>query len=90
MEREVATNQEIYDTFFNRQREASSAEGLEQANARISDPAIASNVPIKPKKQLIVALAALASLLLSILMAILYDQMDDTVKSSNDIEAKLQ
>jgi len=89
LEREVATNQDIYDTFFNRMSEARSADGLETANARISDFAVAPVNPVKPKKQLIIALAALASLVLSMLMAFLYEQMDDTIKSTNDIEGKL-
>ena len=89
LEREVSTNQEIYDTFFNRISEANSADGLVTANAIISDYAVASAVPVKPKKQLIIALAGLASLVLSMLMAFLYEQMDDTVKSTNDVESKL-
>ena len=45
--------------------------------------------PFKPKKQLIIALAALGSLILSMLMAFLYEQMDDTVKGTSDIEKTL-
>ena len=89
LEREVAINREIYDTFFSRITEAKSADGLENANARISDRAIPALAPVKPKKQLIIALAALASLVLSMLMALLYEQMDDTIKSTGDIENKL-
>ena len=89
LEREVETKREIYNQFFNRLTEARSAEGLETANARISDYARPPTGPVKPKKQLIIALAALASLVLSMLMAFLYETMDDTVKSTNDIEGKL-
>jgi len=89
LEREVATNQEIYDTFFYSISEANSADGLVTANALISDFAVASVVPVKPKKQLIIALAGLASLVLSMLMAFLYEQMDDTIKSTEDVETKL-
>lgn len=89
MEREAATNRDIYDTFFSRMSEARSADGLETANARISDYAVPANYPIKPKKQLIIALAALASLVLSMLMAFLYEQMDDTVKGVDDVERKV-
>jgi len=89
LEREVATNQELYDTFFSRMTEAKSADGLETANARITDFAVPPVNPVKPKKQLIIALAALASLVLSLLMAFLYEQMDDTIKSTNDVEEKL-
>jgi len=89
LEREVATNQNIYETFFNRMTEARSADGLDNANARVADYASAPVSPVKPKKELIIALAALASLVLSMLMAFLYEQMDDTVKSTGDVERKL-
>ncbi len=90
LEREVATNRDLYNTFFSRMSEAKSADGLESANARVSDPAITPRNPVKPQKQLIVALAALASLLFSMLMAFLYEQMDDTIKSTSDVEDKLK
>ena len=89
LQREVETKQGVYDQYFSRMTEANSADGLETANARISDFARVPVSPVKPKKQLIVALAALASLVLSMLMAFLYETMDDTIKSTNDIEGKL-
>ena len=89
LEREVLINREIYNTFFSRITEAKSADGLDNANARISDPAVPAVDPIKPKKQLIIFLAALASFVLSMLMAFLYEQMDDTIKSTHDVEEKL-
>ena len=87
--REVDTNRSIYDTFFSRITEAKSADGLEAANARISDYALPPVSPFKPKKQLIIALAALGSLILSMLMAFLYEQMDETIKGTGDIEGRL-
>lgn len=89
LEREAATNRGIYDTFFSRITEAKSADGLESANARISDYALAPLRAFKPKKQLIIALAALGALVLSMLMAFLYEQMDETVKGTSDVEGKL-
>lgn len=89
LEREVNTNRSIYDTFFSRITEAKSADGLEAANARISDYALPPRSAFKPKKQLIIVLAALGSLILSMLMAFLYEQLDETVKSTNDIEGRL-
>ena len=87
--REVATNRDIYNEFFSSISEAKSADGIISANATISDRAVTAQQPVKPKKQLIIALAALASLLLSLLMAFLYEQLDDTVKGTHDIEGKL-
>jgi len=89
LKREVDTKQSVYDTFFSRMTEARSADGLETANARISDFARPPSFPVKPKKQLIIALAALASLVLATLMAFLYESTDDTIKSTRDVEEKL-
>ena len=60
LEREVATKRDLYNTFYSRITEAKSADGLETANARVSDYAVTPSFPVKPKKQLIIALAALA------------------------------
>ena len=89
LEREVQTNRDIYETFFTRMTEARSTDGLDNANARISDPAVAPVSPVRPNKKLIVMLAALAALAISMLMAFLYEQMDDTIKGTHDIEGKL-
>lgn len=89
LQREVETKRRVYDQYFSRMTEAASADGLETANARISDFARVPTGPFKPKKQLIIALAGLASLVLSVLMAILYETMDDTVKGTRDVEVKL-
>jgi len=89
LEREVQTNRNIYDTYFNQIAQSKSVDGLSTVNARIAEYAFSPVTPFKPKKELIIALAALSSLILSMLMAFLYEQMDDTVKSTNDIEEKL-
>jgi len=89
LKREVDTKQNVYDQFFSRMTEAKSADGLETANARISDYARVPGGPFKPKKQLIIALAALAALVMATLMAFLYETTDDTIKSTRDVEGKL-
>ncbi len=89
LEREVQTNRDIYDTYFNQIAQSKSVDGLSTVNARVSEPAFSPVAPFKPKKQLIIALAALSSLILSMLMAFLYEQMDDTVRSTSDIEDKV-
>ena len=89
LEREVQTNRDIHDTYFNQIAQSKSVDGLGSVNARVSEPASSPVSPFKPKKQLIIALAALSSLILSMLMAFLYEQMDDTVRSTSDIEDKV-
>jgi len=89
LEREVATNRGLYETYFNQLAEAESSEGIDATNARVADYALPSNTPVRPKKQLIIALAALAALGLSMLMAFLFESMDETIKSTEDVEKKL-
>ncbi len=89
LEREVEANRKLYDTFFNRIRETDEADGLEAANARVSDRAIEPRGAFKPKKSLIIALAAIAGLIGSILLAFLRENMDDTVKGADEVESRL-
>lgn len=89
LERDVEANRKLYETFFNRIRETDETSGLEAANARISDLAVPASSPAKPKKALIVALAFLAGLIGSVLIAFLREQMDDTIKGTDEIEARI-
>ncbi|MCB1756314.1 MAG: polysaccharide biosynthesis tyrosine autokinase [Gammaproteobacteria bacterium] len=89
LEREVEANRKLYDTFFNRIRETDTTDGLEAANARVSDRAVPATFPSKPKKSLVVALAMIAGLIGSVLIAFLREQMDDTIKGTDEIESRL-
>lgn len=89
LERDVEANRKLYETFFNRIRETDETGGLESANARISDLAVPAAFPAKPKKALILALAFLAGLIGSVLIAFLREQMDDTIKGTDEIEARI-
>ncbi len=89
LESQVVTNQSIYDAFYSQINQVKSATGLESSNAEISDLAIAPTDPVKPKKLLILAIAAFASLLLAMFMALMYEQINNTIKSSSDVQTKL-
>jgi len=54
--------------------------------ARFTDRAVMSLEPIKPKKKLIVVLAFVASLGLGIVLVLVFDSMNDTIKSTADVE----
>lgn len=86
---ELDTRRSVYDQYFNRRAEYASTDGLEAANARISDRARLSASPVKPKKALIIAAALFGSLLLGVLAAFLREALDDTVKGTDDVESKL-
>ncbi|WP_027856292.1 GumC family protein [Marinobacterium jannaschii] len=89
LQQEVDVNRQLYDTFFTRLNETAATGDLESANARISDPAVAPLGPAKPKKKLIIALSFVVSTLFGVMMAFLLEALNNTVRSSGDIETKL-
>ena len=89
LEQEAETNRKLYDTFFTRLNETAATGDLEAANARISDPAVAPRIPAKPRKGLIIALAFVVSVMFGVMCAFLLDALNNTVRGTADIEAKL-
>ena len=59
-------------------------------NIRIIDDAIRPNVPIRPRKMLNLAIGIAAGILLGVIFAFILEFLDQTVKNSDDLEAKLK
>ena len=88
LESVVATNRDIYNTFFNRLVESNSVQGLEQQNAEIAESAFPATDPHTPNKKLIVLLLAVGTLVLSSLAAVLFRIFDDSITSTRDVNAR--
>ena len=88
-QREVRTNRQLYEAFFNRVSETSATGDLQTASARVVDPAIKPVDPVKPNKKLIVLLALVVSGLFGVALAFLLDILDSTIKNLDDVERKL-
>ncbi len=89
LQRQVASDRQLYDTFMDSLKEASQTVDLQTSNARIADPAVSPIKPIKPKKGLIIGLAFFASMMLGVLLAFLFEALDRTFKGASDVEEKL-
>lgn len=89
LEREVETNRQLYETFFTRFKETSETSGMQTANARIIDYAIAPLIPVKPKKQLIVIIAFVFGLGLGVVLSFLKESLNNTIQNPADVEEKL-
>lgn len=89
LKREVETNRNIYDAFLSRSKETEVTSDFSSAVARFTDRAFTPIAPIKPKKSLIIALAFMVSFGLAVVIAFVVEALNDTVKSSADIEQKL-
>lgn len=89
LERDVNTDRQLYETFFTRFKETSETSGMQTANARIVDSAIAPENPIKPKKSLIIIVTLLLSTGLGIVLSFIIESLNNTIQTVSDIEQKL-
>ncbi len=87
--REVRGNRQLYETFFDRIRETNETGDLQAANARITDPAVLPNKPVKPNKKLVVALTFVVAMMFGVGLAFLLDALDATLKNPDDVDRKL-
>ena len=90
LEREVATNRELYDMFMSRAKETNLAGDVQAAIARVVDPAVPPELPIKPNKKQLVALALILALLLGASVSLALDKLDNTLKGGDDAEHRLR
>ena len=89
LQREVDSNRNLYEMFFNRYKEASEAASMKAANIRFVDRANHPLAPIKPNKKRTILSAFVAALVAGVMLAFLLDYLDSTLKSPEDIEFKL-
>ena len=89
LQREVESNKNLYEMFFNRLKETKEAGELQSENARFIDRAFKPASPIKPNKRLIITIAFFASLGLGVALAFLIERLDNSFKDATDLEKKL-
>lgn len=88
--RDYESNQELYRLFFERVRETTEFGDLMASNARLISPAVAANFPFKPKVKLFTAAVFAVVLCLGVILVILVELLDSTVKGPEDVENKLK
>lgn len=90
LKREVETNEQLYNAFFVRLKETKEVGEFQSANARITDPALPPLKPAKPKKKLIVGMTFVLCLGLGLVLAFLFEFLNDGIRSIDDVENKLK
>jgi succinoglycan biosynthesis transport protein ExoP len=87
--REVDTNRQLFDTFLSRQKETEVTGDFDSPVARFTDRAVAPLIPAKPNKKMIVILAFIGSLVFAMMLVLVLDALNDTIKTSDDVERLL-
>ena len=89
LEREVASNRQLYDLFTQRAKETNTGD-VPSAIARVIDVAKLPKAASGPNKRNIVGIAMLVALAIAVSIALLLEQLDITVKTSHEVESKLE
>jgi uncharacterized protein involved in exopolysaccharide biosynthesis len=89
LQREVESNQALYESVLKRMKETGVAGGLEDSNVRIIEAATPPTIPIRPRKARNVALSIAAGLVLAFGAAFALEYLDTTVKTPDDVERYL-
>lgn len=89
LKRDVETNRQLYDGLLQRMKEVGVVAGIGTNNISVVDPAEAPRTRFKPslKKNLSIALAL--GLIGGIALAFLLETLDDTIKTSEDVERRI-
>jgi len=90
LERDVQTNRQLYDLFVSRAKETGATSDLQSTIARVVDTAVIPEGPVKPNKKLIITSFIFVGLLLGIVLALLLEYLDNTVRSGEDVALKLE
>ena len=89
LEREVASNRQLYDMFIGRFKETSVTNDLQSAIGRVIDRAQPPGGPIRPNTTQVIRTAFVLALLFAMAVALLLDRLDNTIKTSSDVENRL-
>lgn len=87
--RDATVAQEIYVMLAKRYEEARISEVMEPTDVQIIDAALAPSAPIKPRKALNVAIAAILGIFVGTGLAFALEYMNRTVRTTDDVEQYL-
>jgi polysaccharide biosynthesis transport protein len=86
---ESSSNKQFYELLLKKFQEASLSSGINISNVQIVDSAVLPKVPVKPKRGTIFLLALMVGSFGGIGAAFFTDYMDDTIKTGDDVDKKL-
>lgn len=86
LKREVDTNQQLYDGLLQRLKEAGVSSAIRASNIRVVDPAVPPATPARPRVPANLAFGLLLGFVSGVGLAFVQERIDNTLKSSDDVE----
>ena len=87
---ESASNRQFYDLLLKKLQEASLSSGINVSNLQVVDFAVPPTEPVKPRRGLLLVLAAFLGLFGGLFVAFFVEYMDDTIRTAVDVERTLK
>jgi capsular exopolysaccharide synthesis family protein len=89
LENEAERQRKLFDVLVERMREVDVSTEYAKTNIEVVEAAEVAKRPYRPRKALAIFLAALLGLALSIAAAFVFEYVDDTVKTPEDLEQRV-
>ncbi|WP_413204945.1 GumC family protein [Rhodospirillum sp. A1_3_36] len=86
LEREAQSSRELYEAFLARFKRGADQERVFRANARVISPAQVPSTASSPRRGIILLMVTMLSLMFSILLVFVLDQLDNMIRSSDEAE----
>ena len=86
---EMSRHQRVFDLLSQRLQEVDISSGFTSTNVKIVESAKPSSVPIRPNRKRIVMFAAFIGAFLGVGLAFFFENMDDTIKTPEDLRKRL-
>jgi polysaccharide biosynthesis transport protein len=87
LQREVTSNQQLYNVFLSSFKETDSSSSFEPINARVLQVAEVPTKPVYPDYRLLTIKSAAAGLVLALLLVALRQMLDESIGSADELEA---
>jgi polysaccharide biosynthesis transport protein len=86
LEREVQSDRAMYDSLVTRIRETTISEGIEKNPFHVVGEPMTSTVPVKPEKLKIMIIAFVFALIVSCVLVVVLDSLDESLRSVDQAE----
>lgn len=90
LQRNVETNQNIYDTLLSRLKEADISGNVDASAIRITEEAVMPSSPVKPKKKMNFLLSIIFGLMAGVGVAFLLEYLDRSIRTEEDVTRYLE
>jgi uncharacterized protein involved in exopolysaccharide biosynthesis len=89
LERNVETNQKLYETLLSKIKESNIVGNINVSNIRIAEQAVMPHEPVKPKKKLNLILSIIFGLMTGVGIAFLWEYLERSLRTEEDVRRYL-